>query len=113
MTFINSGVPNSRRGISLVLYYQMKKEKCHFSNNIIIDYISKEAPSMFKPRLRFVLCKVVVRKGSFGWQLTLTNAREKKVEEESRLLSSLCRENLRHRKVASVEELYMSFDQPL
>lgn len=41
-------------------------DKCHLYNSIIIDYISKEAPSRFKPMLYFILHKVVVRKGSFG-----------------------------------------------
>lgn len=46
-------------------------EKHHLCNNIIIDYISEEVPSTLKLMLDFVLLKVIIRKGSFGWQLML------------------------------------------
>jgi len=68
MTFINSGVPNSGKGISFVLYYEALyciAEKCYLYNNVVISYISKEASSTFKPMLHFVLHRVMVRKGSF------------------------------------------------
>lgn len=74
MAFINSGVPKSRRGISFVLCCQLLHciaEKCNLCNNIIIGYISNKAPSTLKPMLDFVLHKVIIRKGSFGWQLML------------------------------------------
>lgn len=115
MTFTSSGAPKSRRGISFVLCCQLLhciSDKCHVYN-IIIDYISREAPSTLKPTLDFKLQKFMIRKGSFGWQLMLWEMEKRMVGEESRLLSSFCREYLTHRKVPPVHDLCMLFDQPL
>lgn len=106
MTFINSGVPKSRRGNSIVLCCPLLH--CIADNNIIIDYISEEAPSTPKPMLDFMLHKVIIRKGPFGWKLRLWQMEKREwLGKEGSPLSSLCREHLTHRKVPPVLKLFM------
>lgn len=73
MTFINSGAPKSRRGNSAVLCCPLLHsiaEKSVISIITLLLIILVKKPPLPLTMLEFLLHKALIRKGSFGWQLT-------------------------------------------